>query len=97
MFVTRLGTDFVALISDGGNALITASSLISSCSCHKVVAEVGRMHKLFCRSAEDSYQRDLTRKVGQVMRACTKGKHLTLPRTAFVFKAVQINDDKEIR
>lgn len=57
MFVTRPGTDFTALISDSGNALITASSLISSCSCHKVVAEVGKMHKLFYRSAEDSHQR----------------------------------------
>jgi len=58
MFVTRLGTDFTALISDGGNALITASSLISSSSsCHKVAAEVGKMHKLFHWSAEDSHQR----------------------------------------
>lgn len=57
MFATRLGTDFTALISDSGNALITASSLISSGSYHKVVAEVGKMHKLFCRSAEDSHQR----------------------------------------
>lgn len=46
-----------ALISDGGNSLITASSLISSHSCHKVVAEVGEMHKLFCRIAEESHQR----------------------------------------
>lgn len=57
MFVTKMGTDFTALISDSGNALITASALISSCSCHKVVAEVGKMHKLFCRSGEDSHQR----------------------------------------
>lgn len=93
MFVIRLGTDLMALISDSGNALITASSLISFCSCQMVVAEVGKMHKLFCRSAEDSHQRDLTRKVGQVMRSM----HQMLPCTAFVFKAEQINDDKEIR
>lgn len=56
MFVTGLGTGFTALVSDAGNALIAASSVISG-SCHKVVAEVGKMHKLFCRNAEDSHQR----------------------------------------
>lgn len=54
--MTRLGTGFTALVSDGGNALIEASSVISG-SCHKVVAEVGKMHKLFCRDAEGFHQR----------------------------------------
>lgn len=84
MFVTRLGTDFTALISDSGNALITASSLISSCSCHKVVAEVGKIHKLFCRSAEDSRQ-NLTREVRQVIRAMHKGEASDAATYSFCF------------
>lgn len=36
-----LGTGFTALVADGGNALIAASSVISG-ACHKVVAEVGK-------------------------------------------------------
>lgn len=39
--MTRLGTAFTPLASDGGNALIAASSDFW----FKVVAEVGEMHK----------------------------------------------------
>lgn len=52
MFVTRLGTAFTPLISDGANALIAASSDFW----FKVVVEVGEIHKLFCRDAEGSHQ-----------------------------------------
>lgn len=54
--MTRQGTGFTALVSGGGTALIAEIYSVISGSCHKVVAEVGKMHKSFCRNAEASHQ-----------------------------------------
>lgn len=45
--MTRLGTGFTALVSDGRNALIAEIYSVISGSCHKVVAEVGKCINYF--------------------------------------------------